>query len=142
MHKNHHKDLIENYRNSQSPKKFRFLCVRGDHKKIWVQGTYQIIQWQGKKASLATARDVTELVEKEKVATEILQENVLLKSKNMHRHGLGPLVGTSEKMQVVYETIIKAAAIEANVVVYGESGTGKELVSRSIHDLRVPLIIT
>ncbi len=138
FHKNHHnkvENLIKNYRNTHSHKIFTSLCIRGDDKKIWLQGYYQIIQWHGKEAALVTARDVTEQVENEKIANELQQENLLLKSKNMHRYGLGPLVGTSEKMQVVYEKIIKAASIEANVVVYGESGTGKELVARSIHDL-------
>jgi transcriptional regulator with PAS, ATPase and Fis domain len=36
-------------------------------------------------------------------------------------------------MEVVYQSIIKASASNANVVIYGESGTGKELVARTIH---------
>lgn len=138
FHKNNHnkvENLIKHYRNTHSNKIFTSLCIRGDDKKIWLRGYYQSIQWQGKEAALVTARDVTEQVKNEKIANELQQENLLLKSKNMHRYGLGPLVGTSEKMQVVYEKIIKAASIEANVVLYGESGTGKELVARSIHDL-------
>jgi transcriptional regulator with PAS, ATPase and Fis domain len=36
-------------------------------------------------------------------------------------------------MQRVYELIIKAAALEKEVLIWGESGTGKELVARTIH---------
>lgn len=38
-------------------------------------------------------------------------------------------------MQNVYETILKAAATSASVIIYGESGTGKEIVARTIHNL-------
>jgi transcriptional regulator with PAS, ATPase and Fis domain len=44
-------------------------------------------------------------------------------------------VGKTQAMHQVYELILKAAAVDANVVVYGETGTGKELVARAIHDL-------
>lgn len=138
FHKNHHnnlRNLVEHYRKTHSNESFTVRCIRGDGIEIRLRGYSQIIPWQGKRAALITARDVTEQVENEKITNELQQENLLLKSKNMHRYGLGPLVGTSEKMQVVYEKIVKAASIEANVVVYGESGTGKELVARSIHDL-------
>jgi transcriptional regulator with PAS, ATPase and Fis domain len=38
-------------------------------------------------------------------------------------------------MQKVYELITKAAATDANVVIYGESGTGKDLIAQTIHRL-------
>jgi len=43
------------------------------------------------------------------------------------------LIGRSEVMQPVYETIAKAASTSATVLISGESGTGKELVARAIH---------
>jgi DNA-binding NtrC family response regulator len=38
-------------------------------------------------------------------------------------------------MQEVYQSIVKAAASDANVLICGESGTGKEQVARTIHHL-------
>ncbi|MCG8685201.1 MAG: sigma 54-interacting transcriptional regulator [Desulfobacterales bacterium] len=133
------KRYIDGFGKGITDKIFTGLCIRGDKKKVWVQGYHHLIDWAGKKSVLVTVRDVTKQKESEIKAREesdkLQLENQLLKSKNMHRYGLGHLVGTSEAMQEVYESIIKAASIESNVVVYGESGTGKELVSKSIHDM-------
>lgn len=132
-------DYIEGFKKGRVDDTFTGLCIRGDGRKVWLQGFNQPIEWKGKKAILATVRDVTAIKEREKFALEeaskLQAEIQLLKSRNIHRYGLGHLVGTSAKMQEVYENIIKAASINANIVVYGESGTGKELVSKSIHSL-------
>ncbi len=48
---------------------------------------------------------------------------------------LGGMVGSSESMREVFETIEKVAQHKASVLITGESGTGKELVARAIHDL-------
>jgi DNA-binding NtrC family response regulator len=42
-------------------------------------------------------------------------------------------VGSSAAMQKVYDTILKVAGTDANVLILGENGTGKELVARSLH---------
>ena len=42
-------------------------------------------------------------------------------------------VGSSAAMQRVYDTILKVAQTDANVLILGENGTGKELVARSLH---------
>lgn len=43
------------------------------------------------------------------------------------------LIGNSDQMRFVNETINKVAATDANILVLGENGTGKELVARSLH---------
>ena len=42
-------------------------------------------------------------------------------------------IGSSPAMQKVYDTILKVADTDANVLILGENGTGKELVARSLH---------
>lgn len=63
------------------------------------------------------------------------KENTLLRSCIKERYRFGEIVGKSRPMQEVYETIVKAAATDASVIIYGESGTGKELVARAIHEM-------
>jgi two-component system response regulator HydG len=44
------------------------------------------------------------------------------------------LYGRSPAMRRIYDTVLRAAATDASVLVGGESGTGKELVARALHD--------
>jgi DNA-binding NtrC family response regulator len=43
------------------------------------------------------------------------------------------IIGQGVAMKRIYETIIKVAKTEANILILGENGTGKELVARAIH---------
>jgi len=52
---------------------------------------------------------------------------------DIHRHGMGEIIGSSRPMREVYETIEKVAPTDSTVLIFGESGTGKELVARAIH---------
>jgi DNA-binding NtrC family response regulator len=59
-------------------------------------------------------------------------ENLLLRSR---LDGMDEIVGTSRRMQEVFELMRRAAPARSNILVVGESGTGKELVARAIHRL-------
>lgn len=45
----------------------------------------------------------------------------------------GELVGTTGKMQEIFEMVRSVAKSHATVLIMGESGTGKELVARAVH---------
>lgn len=51
------------------------------------------------------------------------------------RRSLGQLIGSSESMQRVYETIVRLADSNTTVLIRGESGSGKELAARAIVSL-------
>ncbi|MFQ6617307.1 MAG: sigma-54 interaction domain-containing protein, partial [Fidelibacterota bacterium] len=62
----------------------------------------------------------------------IEEENLYLR-KELELH-YGEMVGSSQVMKDLYETIKKVAAIDSSILIMGESGTGKELVARAIHN--------
>jgi len=48
---------------------------------------------------------------------------------------LGPMVGASEQMRLLFGVIKRVARTDLTVLIQGETGTGKELVARTLHDL-------
>ena len=64
---------------------------------------------------------------------KLCNENVVLKDHLKEKYDFGKLIGYSDCMRKVFETIEKVAATDSTVIIYGESGTGKELVARAIH---------
>jgi Nif-specific regulatory protein len=61
------------------------------------------------------------------------QERESLKLELKSKYSLPNIIGSSEKMQAVFEAVHRVAYSKANVLLYGESGTGKELVAKAIH---------
>jgi DNA-binding NtrC family response regulator len=43
------------------------------------------------------------------------------------------IIGQSQSMQRIFQTIERVALTDANVLILGENGTGKELIARAIH---------
>ncbi len=60
------------------------------------------------------------------------QENTKLKGE-IQRSCTTAILGTSDEIQRVRDTIQKVADTDSTVLVLGESGTGKELVARALH---------
>jgi len=60
-------------------------------------------------------------------------ENVELRRELVYRGAMGDLIGASEAMTLVFDTIRQVGPTSASVLITGESGTGKELVARAIH---------
>jgi Nif-specific regulatory protein len=61
------------------------------------------------------------------------QERENLKLKLKGRYSLPNVIGSSDKMQEVFEAVHRVADSKATVILYGESGTGKELIAKAIH---------
>ena len=65
--------------------------------------------------------------------THLRQQNAALKRDAAQRNSLDNLIGESEPMRKLKQTIRTIATTNSTVIVSGESGTGKELVARAIH---------
>lgn len=65
----------------------------------------------------------------------LANENRVFKAAQRRSGSLVNIVGSSPKMEQLFETIRKIANERSTVLISGESGTGKELVARAIHDL-------
>lgn len=63
----------------------------------------------------------------------LTEENQLLRSEVDLAGGFGELIGDSQAMAEVFETITQVAPTDASVLISGPSGTGKELVARELH---------
>jgi DNA-binding NtrC family response regulator len=64
----------------------------------------------------------------------IQRENRILREEVSRKQGLGDLIGSTEAMKHVFDSIRRVATANTTVIIRGESGTGKELVARAIHD--------
>ncbi|HPL64864.1 MAG TPA: sigma-54 dependent transcriptional regulator [Syntrophales bacterium] len=61
------------------------------------------------------------------------EENTSLKGQLRRKYDFGNMIGYSDNMKQIFDTIEKVAASDSTVIIYGESGTGKELVAKAIH---------
>jgi len=105
------------------------LLVRKDGKTVSVVKNASVLKDGAGNVTGAveTMTDITDLMNKE---TQIASFRRELDAEDRF-HGM---IGTSSRMQQVFELITNAAQSDAPVIIYGESGTGKELVARAIHE--------
>jgi DNA-binding NtrC family response regulator len=64
---------------------------------------------------------------------KLLKEVQELKSELTERYRFSNIIGTSSKMNSIFQMMKKIAKVDGTVLVTGESGSGKELVARAIH---------
>lgn len=82
--------------------------------------------------------DVEELkliVKKTLEKQALIVENRAFKRAQRDRGSVKNIIGSSGKMQAIFQMIETVAEVQSTVLITGESGTGKELVARAIHDL-------
>ncbi len=63
------------------------------------------------------------------------KENRELKKQLADKSATSHIIGKSQQMQDVMETLTQIAPARSTVLLTGESGTGKELAARALHDL-------
>ena len=86
--------------------------------------------WQNEKF-LATYFSAVKLRESRLELEKVKSRQVFLN--NECESGFSDIIGNSEPMKNVFNTISKVAETDANVLILGENGTGKELVARSLY---------
>lgn len=64
---------------------------------------------------------------------KLIKEVEELKSELSERYRFSNIIGTSSKMNSIFQMMEKIAKVDGTVLITGESGTGKELVARAIH---------
>ncbi|WP_321299520.1 sigma-54 dependent transcriptional regulator [Marinifilum fragile] len=88
--------------------------------------------WDNKKL-LATLQSGVEL-HRTRVQVEKLKQQKNYLQKDLNQQFVN-IIGESDAIKEVLNTVKKVAATEANILILGENGTGKELIAREIHQL-------
>ncbi len=118
---------------------FQAICITQDGCEVWTEWCPSRIMWQGVSALLVSVRNITERklqeIAMKKERNHLKKENITLRSGIRDRYKFGEIIGKSQAMQDVYQSLVNASASDANVVICGESGTGKELIAQTIHQL-------
>jgi DNA-binding NtrC family response regulator len=73
------------------------------------------------------------LIERAVEKVHIQRENRLLREEISRKNTLGDLIGATDSMRHVFDSIKRMAQATTNVIIRGESGVGKELVARALH---------
>jgi len=74
------------------------------------------------------------LLERAVEKLHIQRENRILRQEISRKSGLGDLIGSTDAMRHVFDSIKRMARATTNVIIRGESGVGKELVARALHE--------
>jgi DNA-binding NtrC family response regulator len=61
------------------------------------------------------------------------RENVNLRNQLKKKYQFENIIGDSEPLQKIFETVEKVADTDSTILILGESGTGKELIAKAIH---------
>jgi len=73
------------------------------------------------------------IIERAREHKNLQDENIRLKDELKRKFSFENIIGKSNVMNNVFETIKASAPTRSTILIQGESGTGKELVARAIH---------
>ena len=79
--------------------------------------------------------EITRLLKKALERGRLLRDNLRLRQRIKTEESFQGFIGTSPKMQNVYDAIQMISNTDVNVLITGESGTGKNLAAKAIHEL-------
>ncbi|MGB8542516.1 MAG: sigma-54-dependent Fis family transcriptional regulator [Candidatus Acidiferrales bacterium] len=74
------------------------------------------------------------LLERAVEKLHIQRENRILRQEISRKSTHGDLIGSTDAMSHVFDSIKRMARATTNVIIRGESGVGKELVARALHE--------
>jgi two-component system, NtrC family, response regulator AtoC len=74
------------------------------------------------------------LLERAVEKLRIQRENRILRQEISRKNALGDLIGSTDAMRHVFDSVKRMAPAASSVIIRGESGTGKELVARALHE--------
>ena len=87
--------------------------------------------WEPQKL-IATLQNAIELRQSKLEINKLKQSTESVKEEIQNRQD--PIIGNSQAIKKVLNTINKVAGTDANILILGENGTGKELIAREIHN--------
>ncbi|MGR5237921.1 sigma-54-dependent transcriptional regulator [Vibrio alfacsensis] len=93
------------------------------------QGAYDFIE------KPFSPEQLVETVKRALEKRQLTNENEMLRLSLKASQTLGPrIIGETESIQQLRETISHIADTDADILLFGETGTGKELIARSLHE--------
>ncbi|WP_176761327.1 sigma 54-interacting transcriptional regulator [Desulforhopalus singaporensis] len=127
------KSLDKKLANKESySEKYRIVTRSGDVKRVWEQGS-GVFAKDGNLIRLEGF--ITDISDQKPIEVQSDQNERLLITKVENHGKFCNIVGQSDVMHDLFDTIRNTGRTESNVVILGESGTGKELVAKAIHKM-------
>lgn len=111
-----------------------FVLQRWDKTTFPAEASLSRFENRGRTFHTVILRNVDERLAAERRIELLTAEAEFLRESAHDFSGMGDMLGSSEAMKEVFESLRRVAATDATVLVTGETGTGKELVARSIHE--------
>ncbi|OGC23358.1 hypothetical protein A2291_06835 [candidate division WOR-1 bacterium RIFOXYB2_FULL_42_35] len=78
-------------------------------------------------------KQLVSTIEKALKKMTLIRENLYLKERLAQSSSYCDLLGNTQEMKRIFETIDIVAKTDSSILITGESGTGKELVAKAIH---------